>query len=423
MTVSVKHAHQSAIADDPTKDVSSGEWNAEHTVSGLAAYEAGCDQGTTFPGSPVSGQMYYRTDRKVVYRYEDSVWNPERSYGAMTLYVDPTGTDDSSHGFASGTDAFLTINYALSQVPAIYGGDVVINVAAGTYTENVVVGGKSPSGPYTLTIQGTLTTTVSDTMTSGVQGTYNSSTQASVTKTSAGWTTDAYKNKLCKFTSGSNDGQYRIIETNSSTTLTLVGQKLPAAPAASDTFSIMSFGTVVSGTFAIYCGCVVLNISVTGTTTFYGGPVSCTRCSFTNVRAAGSTSIIGGLNTCVVNAASGTAIDVTVAIGIWTMHSCYVQAVSGNIALLVRQTVSCALMSCIMDGGSAATSNGIILCRGVTEVGLNGSTDLKLILKNSTGTGILANYGGVFYGKASATAFSSVSTQSSADATTYSAVV
>ena len=46
-------------------------------------------------------------------------------------YVDPNGTDDVSHGTASGSDAFKTIQYAINDSRVIDGD--TINVAAGTY--------------------------------------------------------------------------------------------------------------------------------------------------------------------------------------------------------------------------------------------------------------------------------------------------
>jgi hypothetical protein len=54
---------------------------------------------------------------------------------ASTWYVDPTGTDDGSHGTGTGTSAWKTIQYAVDHVGA---GDTIV-VAAGTYTENIVI--------------------------------------------------------------------------------------------------------------------------------------------------------------------------------------------------------------------------------------------------------------------------------------------
>ena len=54
---------------------------------------------------------------------------------AQTYYVDPAGTNDGSHGSGLGANAWATINFAISQVSS----GATINVAAGTYVENVVV--------------------------------------------------------------------------------------------------------------------------------------------------------------------------------------------------------------------------------------------------------------------------------------------
>jgi len=56
---------------------------------------------------------------------------PAGAIGGNTWYVDPTGTDDASHGTDTGTDAFQTIQYAIND-GRVAGGDT-INVAAGTY--------------------------------------------------------------------------------------------------------------------------------------------------------------------------------------------------------------------------------------------------------------------------------------------------
>lgn len=50
-----------------------------------------------------------------------------------TAYVDPVGTDDTSHGTATGTAAFATIQYALGDSRVLAG--TAIHVAPGTYTE------------------------------------------------------------------------------------------------------------------------------------------------------------------------------------------------------------------------------------------------------------------------------------------------
>lgn len=54
-----------------------------------------------------------------------------------TYYVDPIGTDDVSHGTATGTDAFQTIQYAINDSRVVAGD--TINVATGTYIESNII--------------------------------------------------------------------------------------------------------------------------------------------------------------------------------------------------------------------------------------------------------------------------------------------
>ena len=54
----------------------------------------------------------------------------------VNYYVDPTGTDDGSHGLGTGTDAWATIQYAVTNVANPTSDTIIINIAAGTYTTN-----------------------------------------------------------------------------------------------------------------------------------------------------------------------------------------------------------------------------------------------------------------------------------------------
>jgi len=420
MAISVTHAHVSTIEDNPAYDVSSSEWNAAHTVTGVAAYEAGCDKGTSFPASSVAGQMYYRTDRKTLYQYENSIWNPVQSFAALTLYVDPNGTDDSTHGFGSGADAFKTINYALGQVPPLYGGNVTINIAAGTYTENVEVRGKQPSGPYTLSLIGTLTSVLDTTMTSGVQGTLQGSTQAEVTKAGAGWTTNAYKYMLCKFTSGTNNGLYRIIEKNDAAKITLVGHILAAAPANGDSFSVFDFGAIIAGTLKTYSACSISGLRITGAT-YIRGPIAPLRCRFCNLifeEQAGSQSF----DLCIIESSSGHTCMVESHAGRLYFAQCFFSnSANSTITLLVRQAIYAMLVSCVLDNNGVGSPMGMICCFGSGEAWFGVVEEMKTILKNTNQVALHAEMGGHFCGKTKC-AFVSVTTQSSAESATYSTV-
>lgn len=61
------------------------------------------------------------------------------SYAAtVDYYVDPTGTDDGSHGTGTGTDAWATIQYAITNAANPTTDIITINIAAGTYTQGGV---------------------------------------------------------------------------------------------------------------------------------------------------------------------------------------------------------------------------------------------------------------------------------------------
>ena len=72
-----------------------------------------------------------------------------------TLYVDPTGTDGAGYGSSSGSSAYATLSYAVSQVCSNVA--TTINVAAGTYNdENITVNSSN------LTINGAGNSTIFD---------------------------------------------------------------------------------------------------------------------------------------------------------------------------------------------------------------------------------------------------------------------
>jgi hypothetical protein len=55
---------------------------------------------------------------------------------AVDYYVDPTGTDDGSHGSAPGSDAWQTIQYAVNNVLNPTTATIVIHISGDTYTLN-----------------------------------------------------------------------------------------------------------------------------------------------------------------------------------------------------------------------------------------------------------------------------------------------
>ena len=213
----------------------------------FAKYKAvamACDNGTSFPATPNTGQWFYRSDIKTLFIYE-AAWKSIISFGAVTLYVDGVnGTDAVGKGYGSGTSATKTIQYAIDLIPQINGGNVVVNITAATYTESFSLAHKSVSGDYTITIIGTRTNLDTLTAAASVQGT--GATQGTVVRNSGVWTTDQRQNKLVRFTSGANSGVSRIIDSNTTTTLTIVGT-WPSAVGVGDTFVVEDWGTIING--------------------------------------------------------------------------------------------------------------------------------------------------------------------------------
>lgn len=194
--------------------------------------------GSTFPASPKTGDLFIHstTGRKVLYSYEGSSWIPMQSLGTMTMYVDTTdGTDDTSHGTAVDAGAFKTVQYAVSTIPGLIGGNVQINIAAGTYAETVTIQGKTFIDNYSITLQGTLTTVSTAAQESSVQGA--TTTMGSITDTGA---FTGHANKLLY---SSNNAEYRVIDSVTADVATIVGY-WTAAP--SGNYTIYDWGTIIS---------------------------------------------------------------------------------------------------------------------------------------------------------------------------------
>ncbi len=84
----LKHSTTVVAADDGVSEVGSDEWNAAHKLNG-SAYGAG----SSFPGSPTSGDQFYRTDRNVWYYYDGTRWLTQQlfqHFGGTTVAISVT---------------------------------------------------------------------------------------------------------------------------------------------------------------------------------------------------------------------------------------------------------------------------------------------------------------------------------------------
>lgn len=222
------------------------------------------ETGSTLPTAPVIGQLFLHTPtgRKILYEYDGANWQPLRAYGTITLYADyVNGTDDLLHGTASGASAFKTIPYTINSIPPTLDGKVDIYLAAcdfgaddmnfGSPKAYVGIAHPQTNGIY---VHGTLTKVADIAITGGVKGA--AAVLPSVTMAAGG---GAYDNLLLKFTSGANNGLYRVIDSDDATHLYLCGDTLTAIPANGDTAEVYDWGTVVN---SITVTCVVPFITI-----------------------------------------------------------------------------------------------------------------------------------------------------------------
>lgn len=204
--------------------------------------------GATLPTVAMVGQIFFHTPtgRTFLMQYDGSSWMSLRSYGTTTIYVDgASGSDTQNNGGATGASAFDTIQYAINQLPGSIGGNVTINIAAATYTEKVVIQGKVFTGNYTITLQGTMTQLDSLTASSGTTG--SGATQGTTVRSSGTWTSNQRQHKIIRYTSGNNNGVYRVIDSNTTTTITICSI-WDGSIANGNTFVVEDWGTIIDGT-------------------------------------------------------------------------------------------------------------------------------------------------------------------------------
>ncbi len=221
-----------------------------------------CDNGSTVPAAPTKGQWFLHTPtgRTVLLIYDGSNWIPIISLGTMTVYVDGTdGTDSIDYGGAVDAGAFKTVQYVINAIPGTITGNVVIYIAAGTYSETVTIRGKVPTGDYTIKIYGTLTESASSTAESKVAGT--GATQGTLTDTGA---FGSYDNKLVYITA---KDEYRIIDSDTADVITIVGTFTDATNLA---YKIYDWGTIVTKFFIYngFCDVYLYDMSIPGTSSF-----------------------------------------------------------------------------------------------------------------------------------------------------------
>lgn len=213
-------------------------------------------KGPTLPSNPTDGMMWLHnpTGRLVELLYGAGDWNPKRVFGAATVYVDTAnGADSAGNGIGTGAAAFKTVTYALQRFfGAVIDGAITVNVAAGTYREEVDLQGLFFTATGSLTITGTRAAdTLGDTVaTSAANGVgAGDASFGTLTKTGATWTAHAFAGLLVEITSGTGAGQIYVVHDNTATTLTITGQWSPV-PDSTSHFHIFGWGTRITGSNA-----------------------------------------------------------------------------------------------------------------------------------------------------------------------------
>ncbi len=168
--------------------------------------------------------------------------------GTINYYVDITnGIDDTSHGLSSGAGAYATLTYCWSQIPAIIGGNVIINVAAGSYRYTVDLLGKNFSGAFSITIQGETSNADTGTATSGANLAGNGSAGfGTITNTNKNYGANAHIRKWIEITGGLGLGQLRCIHSNTATVITIEG-RWDIVPDNTSVYRIFTLTTIFTG--------------------------------------------------------------------------------------------------------------------------------------------------------------------------------
>lgn len=177
---------------------------------------------------------------------------------AMNLFVSTTGNDSNSCT-SSGAGACLTIQGALNKVPKIIRHAVNISVGTGNFAGayfdgfSIINDLNAPTTGAYVEIDGTTTAfavatgTSTGTATAGSAG--SGSTFGTLTDGAQTWTANDLRGKLLHTIAGTGSGQFRIIEANTGTVITVTGTM--TAPANGTTYEILDWGTVINSGVAV----------------------------------------------------------------------------------------------------------------------------------------------------------------------------
>lgn len=247
--------------------------------------------GTTLPGSPATGEFFLQvaTGRIWLWQYDGSIWRHLISYGTTTLYVDgASGTDDTTHGTATGANALRTIQYALNLSPSVSYGGITINLTGATYAEDVftppivfIAGG--------ITVVGVLSTAVTSGTITAVDNNMAGNSVYVRDSANTGITDGAYDGKLIIFTPGGAAPYNRAFWIHDSKTTNRqinIAATFDTVPTVGDAYSIYTLPTSIrriqhNGTYTLQFYYVTIPGDGVNLTTNSNGPLGFTVANFT----------------------------------------------------------------------------------------------------------------------------------------------
>lgn len=216
----------------------------------------------------------------------------KQTTATQTFFVDVSG-NDSNACTAGGTQACATLTGAFNKLPYKVNNAVTINVDAGTYTDTPTLNGVDVAANITVNGPALANSTVATgSATGAITSISNATAVPTVTDSGQTWTTNDLIGKFLVITSGAQNGQVRLIATNTGTVLTLASP-FGTAPAVADTYAIRA----PSAIFSSSSGSSTLTLRLRGNEgTTSTASVTMTNLDFTNSNAGGRGCLVATSN-------------------------------------------------------------------------------------------------------------------------------
>ena len=422
---------------------------------------------TSFPASPTEGQVYFRTDTKLLYVYSNGKWQADRASNATIIVAASNSLNrDQADYVGNGTSDDVAINAAITALPAA-GGQVVL--LEGTY--NITASVTLNKNNITLAGQGNSTilkrmynestnggviniaaaaTTTQSLYIDGNKGTYSNALNSAIYASTncAGYTKNKVQNTSIVNTSGvsiyfaggaCNDNTNQIIQNNyisgSNNAAIRFNYGYSASSIVNNTIQSNATGIIISDSYRM----VVSNNQITNSTgdAIYGdNGCSSHQIIGNEIYSSGGSGIhfncaSGGSNIMISNnivtssTQNGISIDnagrTTISNNVLASNTSAGVSLNSlaKITTLIGNTFPSTNGTDIIDNGTntiyynQAGSSGNILVSGSAGIGLN----------TTAPTSSLQNAGGFINSALSTPAAPTVSTQGTAGSTSYTYAV